>query len=279
MIKIKMPSEKVKEVFNKCISQVADKDLKILLKSCEKELDADEKLYIKAGEENKLCEFPPKDKVNGVVSIEEMKKIYTYRMVGLKQPGRFYYNKLLNSVQICPFCGVRDVATLDHFLPKSKYATTVVTPANLIPSCRDCNSNKDIYTASDLYDEVWHPYFDDFQGVRWLYCFLQSSEPLEITFYIDTSKPDIKDEDKNKINNSFHVFKLKTLYEIHALKELNDIEIYMKKLRNEVDSLDVKEHLAWIYESNKIVNKNSWKTALYDELKDNEWYINDYLLN
>lgn len=196
MIKIEMPSEKVKEVFNKCISQVADKDLKILLKSCEKELDADEKLYIKAGKENKLCEFPQKDRVNGFVSIEEMKKVYTYRMVGLKQPGRFYYNKLLNSVQICPFCGVRDVATLDHFLPKSKYATTVVTPANLIPSCRDCNSNKDIYTASDLYDEVWHPYFDDFQEVRWLYCSLQSSEPLEITFYIDTSKPDIEKEKK-----------------------------------------------------------------------------------
>lgn len=72
---------------------------------------------------------------------------------------------------------------------------------------------------------------------------------------------------------------MKTLYEIHALKELNDIEIYMKKLRNEIDSFDVREHLAWIYESNKKVNKNSWKTALYDELKDNEWYINDYLLN
>lgn len=53
----------------------------------------------------------------------------------------------------------------------------------------------------------------------------------------------------------------------------------MKKLRNEIDSFDVREHLAWIYESNKKVNKNSWKTALYDELKDNEWYINDYLLN
>lgn len=276
-MKIERPKDKVREVYSKCISKVNDKKLKKMLELCQEELIDDEKLYIQKGEKNRLCDFPKKNVVNSLIDIYEMKKVYTYRMVNLKQPGREYYNKLLNSVPICPFCGVRDVATLDHYLPKSKYATTVVTPMNLVPACRDCNSNKDICDVTNEKEEVWHPYFDDYEDIRWLYCNLLEAEPLTVSFYVDTSICNITTHDKNKICNSFLIFKLKTLYEIHALKELKDIEYYMKILRERVGVSGVKEHLHYMYESSQKNGKNSWKTALYETLKTNEWYISDYL--
>ncbi len=277
MKKIELPKEKVKEVYEICISKVADPRLKNLLKACSGEIEQDEDLYDKKGKVGKLREFPKKDKVNGNIDIKEMKKIYTYRMLHLNQPGRGFYNKLLNSVQVCPFCGIRDVSTIDHYLPKTKYATTVVTPINLVPACRDCNSSKNTSDATVENEEVWHPYYDDYGNMRWLYAKIKKDSSPVAIFYVDTSSCDISPEDTNKIKNSFSIFKLARLYGIHAAKELADIDSFMKTLKRNVGNVGVKQHLEEMYRSCKNADENSYKTALYEELKQNEWYIEKYL--
>lgn len=275
MNKLEKPKEKVKEVYEACIDKVADTKLKSELQACSIELDQDEELYDRKAQNGKLQEFPQKDMVNGNVNIEEMKKVYTYRMVDLRQPGRLFYNKLLNSVQICPFCGIRDVATIDHYLPKAKYATTVVTPINLVPACRDCNSNKGDITVTDR--EVWHPYYDDYGDIRWLYAeIVEDSSPIVI-FYVDTSLCGISMEDTTKIRNSFSIFELSELYGIYAAKELKDIDHLMRFLKKNVGNEEVKKQLNMMYESYKHADANSYKTALYEALKENEWYIEEYL--
>ena len=277
MNKLEKPKENVKDVYKVCISKVADVDLKTKLQACSIEIEQDEELYDKKGKLGKLREFPQKDMVNGNIDIKEMKKVYTYRMVDLKQPGRLFYNKLLNSVQICPFCGIRDVATLDHYLPKTKYATTVVTPINLIPACRDCNSNKDTNDVTIANEEVWHPYYDDYGTVRWLYAkIIEDSSPVAM-FYVDTSSCDISIEDMIKIRNSFSIFKLSKLYGIYAAKELEDIDYLMRNLKKNTGNIGVKQQLNMMYESYRCADANSYKTALYDALKENEWYIEEYL--
>lgn len=277
MNKLEKPKDKVKDVYEKCISKVADEELKSKLQACSGEIEQDEVLYDTKGRNGKLREFPQKNVVNGDIDINEMKKVYTYRMVDLKQPGRFFYNKLLNSVQICPFCGIRDVATLDHYLPKTKYATTVVTPINLIPACRDCNSNKDTSDATIANEEVWHPYYDDYGSARWLHVkILEESSPVAI-FYVDTSSCGFSREDTIKIENSFSVFELSKLYGIYAAKELEDIDYLMRTLKKGAGKTGVKNQLGMMYESFKCVDANSYKTALYEALKDNEWYVEEYL--
>ncbi len=277
MNKLERPKENVREVYATCISKVADVNLKSKLQACSNEIEQDEELYDRKGKAGKLREFPQKDVVNGDVDIDEMKKVYTYRMLGLKQPGRLFYNKLLNSVQICPFCGIRDVATLDHYLPKTRYATTVVTPINLIPACSNCNKNKDVSDATVVNEEVWHPYYDDYGEARWLYArIIEDSSPVVI-FYVDTSSCGLGMEDTIKINNSFSIFKLSNLYGIYAAKELEDNDHLMRTLKKLVGKTGVKQHLEMMYESNRCVDTNSYKTALYDALKENEWYIEEYL--
>lgn len=46
------------------------------------------------------------------------------------------------SVARCPFCGISESSTLDHYLPKEKYPEFSVFPMNLIPSCAICNTRK-----------------------------------------------------------------------------------------------------------------------------------------
>lgn len=46
------------------------------------------------------------------------------------------------SVARCPFCGISESSTLDHYLPKEKYPEYSVFPLNLVPSCAICNTRK-----------------------------------------------------------------------------------------------------------------------------------------
>ncbi|TGA97710.1 hypothetical protein E4665_11460 [Sporolactobacillus shoreae] len=71
-------------------------------------------------------------------------KVYTQKMVPKSQLGRPYYDLFLSLPpnEKCPYCGQKKVSTLDHFLPKSVYTPLIVTPTNLVPSCKDCNTEK-----------------------------------------------------------------------------------------------------------------------------------------
>lgn len=46
------------------------------------------------------------------------------------------------SVARCPFCGIGETSTLDHYLPKEQYPEYSVFPSNLVPSCAVCNTLK-----------------------------------------------------------------------------------------------------------------------------------------
>lgn len=46
------------------------------------------------------------------------------------------------SVARCPFCGISESSTLDHYLPKEQYPEFSVLPKNLVPSCAVCNTRK-----------------------------------------------------------------------------------------------------------------------------------------
>lgn len=46
------------------------------------------------------------------------------------------------TVARCPFCGINESSTLDHYLPKEQYPEFSVFPKNLVPSCAVCNTRK-----------------------------------------------------------------------------------------------------------------------------------------
>ncbi|MBV4483273.1 HNH endonuclease [Pseudomonas khavaziana] len=51
---------------------------------------------------------------------------------------------LLNRILVarCPFCGISESSTLDHYLPKEQYPEYSIFPSNLVPSCAVCNTRK-----------------------------------------------------------------------------------------------------------------------------------------
>ncbi|SEP85717.1 hypothetical protein SAMN05216548_101654 [Faunimonas pinastri] len=66
------------------------------------------------------------------------------------------------AVARCPFCGISESSTLDHYLPKEQYPEFSVFSLNLVPCCSPCNTRK---RDKILDDETnvrlfVHPHFD-----------------------------------------------------------------------------------------------------------------------
>ena len=60
------------------------------------------------------------------------------------QPMTALRGELLKRISVarCPFCGISESSTLDHYLPKEQYPEFSVFPKNLVPSCAVCNTRK-----------------------------------------------------------------------------------------------------------------------------------------
>ena len=70
----------------------------------------------------------------------------------------------------CPFCGISESSTLDHYLPKEQYPEYSVFPNNLVPSCGICNTLKrDLILDEETSVRLFlHPCYDLIPNVEFL---------------------------------------------------------------------------------------------------------------
>lgn len=273
MRKLDKPIDKAEDVFHQCISRVRNQDLKNRLLQCEAEIVSVSTTFENNITSANLHTIPTSDNVAGVVTVDEMIKVYTNRMVGKTSPGRYYYNKFISipAHGRCPLCGQRVVSTLDHHLPKAHYPALVVTPINLIPSCQDCNKTKTDTIPTKSSEETLHPYFDDVDTDYWLKCTVIENSPPSLFFYADP--PQYWDETlRNRVKYHFKSLELGDLYVSHASEELLSIYYSLEKIFNIGGKEVVKDHLQDAASSRANVFINSWQTAMYTTLANNEWF-------
>ncbi len=79
---------------------------------------------------------------------------------------------LLKRIEVarCPFCGISESSTLDHYLPKERYPEFSVFPKNLVPSCAVCNTRKRdrILDAGTNVRMFLHPCYDPIPDMSFL---------------------------------------------------------------------------------------------------------------
>ena len=77
------------------------------------------------------------------------------------QTRRKYLAKYYQNIAICPYCGLNEPDTLDHFLPKKKHPLLSITLYNVIPCCNNCNHKKKEYDSSVESISFFNPYLDE----------------------------------------------------------------------------------------------------------------------
>jgi hypothetical protein len=273
MRKLNLPVEDAIDVFDICNSRVVNADLKDRLENCKPLIVNAVTDYKTKAPRIELHTIATHNSINGNVTSEEMKKVYSDRMVGAKSPGRYIYDKWRASApnDICPLCAQRTTETLEHHLPKSKYPIYSVVPVNIFPACSSCNKIKLDAISDSPETEPIHPYFDDVDNELWLKAEVIELNPASIRFY--TVKPDNWGDIKYaRIYNHFRLFELEKLYASHSAVELTNNYFRINNIFESGGALSVRNFLEGSWLTMRNSNINSWQTDTYEALYNSNWY-------
>lgn len=275
MRKIDKPIITVSDILIDCIINMQDKRLKKTLTDSISVIENAEIEFDKKIRTNTLYRIPHNQEINRIANASSLKKIYTDRMVKKDNNGRKYYDLLLLSAPKgkCPLCSQRQATTLDHYLPKSIYPLLSVTPINLVPSCKDCNTGKLTDYPTQSNEETLHPYYDDVEAFSWLKMKLIRCKPIIVIFSVSPPQG-ISKVLKERMEHHLLNFKLNELYTSHAIEEFENVRQQLTKLYENGGKYLLKEHLKECFESREAILKNSWQTAFYKELMENDEFCN-----
>lgn len=252
------------KIFEECVSGYRDKGKVDNLLQCKEIICRDSNLY----DELVPKELEKFEKSLLPANITKEKIINVYNEKFVKGPGRKYYKEIKKQAvrNICPICGIRQVKTLDHYLPKSQFPTLSVTPNNLIPACLECNVDKKDDVSLDSKNVPVHLYFDNIPDDKFLHVTVMDN--LEILYYI--SCPNVEDEGlKARLEKHLDFYKLHELYSSHAASEIAD-KIHMWKIALEEFGEDIlRLSIDSECRSAEMNDINSWKSALYRGLVNN----------
>lgn len=213
-----------------------------------------------------------------VVSKDEMESLYTQNLVsfpGSDEIGREIYDylKSLALDSMCPYCTISKASTLDHYLPKSEFPIYAVTPANLVPCCRECNSTKDT-NYSHVKEEMFvHPYYEDVDNFIWLDCLLEKDIwPLSFKYRVIV-KNDANYIMAKRIDYQHKLLKLTTFYNDKANR------LFRSRVKNIIKNYEtggvdsVRSLLLDAEESCRCAELNSWEACMYKSLLHSEWFF------
>lgn len=271
MRKMDKPTFSTEDVFNSCISNKRgniDKYKRALPTIVDYAKTYDEKMVSK-----EVYLFKPHDTVTDEVGKKEMIDLYKNKLACQGQPARAYYDRIIMSAPngICPVCGIGTAATLDHYLAKSLYPALAVSPENLVPSCRDCNTLKGNEDFLNYEDMTLHPYYDDFEDKEWLEARIDSISPMLITYYVSDS---IKEQEiRARLEHHLNVFELYEKYAMQAVEHISSSIKYIENIYRIAGKDKLQRNFALQYESSCENEKNSWRTALLRALKDFDWDV------
>jgi len=261
------------ETFTTCISRVRDTSLRAKLASVEPLIAAAAAEYEAKACAHHLNEVATSVSVGGVVSKDEMIKVYDQRMASKEGPGRAIYDqiKLLPQGDRCPFCDQRNVSTLDHILPKTSYPSLAVTPLNLVGACMECNKAKLSKAPQNPADVIFHPYFDDISGNQWLTARVVQQSPCAVVF--DITRPATWDDTiYARAIMQFSLLDLARLYSSEAARELCNIRYNLEMHYNAGGAASVQNELVRQWQSRRAARLNSWQTAMYEAIAHDSWF-------
>ncbi|MDX2404556.1 HNH endonuclease [Streptomyces microflavus] len=203
-----------------------------------------------------------------------LKTTYTSRMVSTEGKGRPFYNQLLAAAPDgrCTLCGQGLADTLDHQLPKDVYPLLAVTPDNLVPACRTCNTNKRDEAPVTAEEQTLHPYFDtDIDEYIWLVARVTGPGLPAVTFHADPP-PSMPPVLAARVRHHFTSLQLARTYGPQAAPELRTLSRSLTRL----PPAAVSEYLNEKAEDWTDEQPNSWQAALYRALAGSSWYVREF---
>ena len=212
--------------------------------------------------------------VHGQLRRSELTKLYAQYLVPAKKPGRAMYETLkVTANGKCPFCGdIGHVTTLDHFLPKANFPIYSVCPQNLVPCCRDCNSEKQNSFASTKGEQALHPYFDanHFFDTRWVDAIVIPGDPPVVEFH---ASPPIhwSVDDQQRVSAHFIEYDLAGKFGREAAADLPETMHMRRTIMHGLSDHEFSNHLME-RSLNLHLPINNWRRVMFAALSQSAWF-------
>ena len=273
MRRLPIPQFDVREIYGSVIRGFGDGSFCDRLVAAQTSIVDAEACYNSLAQAGQLHSIQQSKTVNDDLTVAEMKDLYKSTMSAANGPARSFYDKIMDAAPhgTCPLCGQGKVRNMDHHLPQSKYPALVMTPINLVPSCRDCNSAKLDKAPRTINEQTIHPYFDDFTSIRWLHATVAKSDP-PVLLYETRNPGNWPQFMSDRLRRHMTVFKLAATFTLYAGEELSQIATELQTLRDKGGSSAVCQELQKRAEDREQVHRNSWQTAMYHGLAESEWF-------
>lgn len=178
------------------------------------------------------------------------------------------------SVARCPFCGISESSTLDHYLPKEQYPEFSVFPKNLVPSCAVCNTRK----RDRVLDEgtnvrmFLHPCYDVIPDVAFLTVRARMEADALVLSYRLTRPAGMSHQTFQHLRSHFTELNLADRYRRMGLEHLG--ELYPALRRAFGPSEDAERVAQMLIERaedfEEVSGPNYWLAKLYRALAENE---------
>ncbi len=182
-----------------------------------------------------------------------------------KLKTEIFKNNISELHNICPYCGIGQPETIDHYLPQEDYPEFCVLPMNLIPCCHKCNNKKDRnWKAFNNNRDILNFYHDSFFGNQFLFVKYEIVDNVPIiNFYLEKSGT-ISDDEFEIVTNHFQNINLITIYNDKYDVIITDLKRdILSGINTGLDDNTIKQMLlnkATIEESDFGINH--WRTIL-----------------
>lgn len=273
MKRLNLPHIQASDTVRACAAGITIADRAQALVDALPTIQQSEAEYLELGPTGQLYRIAPSDSVTPAINAKLMGVIYKSHFARQGSPSRPLYDQIKMAPEFgaCPLCGQRIVATIDHYLPQTGFPTLNLIPVNLIPACSDCNKRKLASVPTSAESQMLHPYFDDLGDERWLVADIQPSAPPTVSFTIRPAR-EWDAVLTARVRNHFQVMGLGELYVAQAASELADISYALEEIGAAGGAEGIHTHLNGQFRSRLARDPNSWKTALYEGLRDSDWF-------
>ena len=268
-------------VFAACGQGVNDVGLKMRCEAIAPQLIEQELIYEQLASRGQLQQWVAHPRGNdtaltiGHVTRGDLKGLYVNQMARAGKPARIFYDQLRVSApnNICPYCGIGAVETIDHFLPKGRYSSLSVLPSNLVPACRDCNTGKldGVLTDARVFS---HPYFEEtcVFSEEWLFASILPSQVIHAVYRVVTPGT-WSAETSQRVVGHFAEFDLFRRFSIQAAERLSYYANLIDGMVREGAGDDVQRILVFTIQSELAAyGVNSWQVALSKAVAHDVWF-------
>lgn len=264
MLRLALPTMDHKHVYELSQERFTSRTFKQRLSHGQPDVLALGTEYVARGKAGNLHTIRQNTGVPPTIRPGDMQRLYKQGLLRKNSEARRCYEKLrlASPFRVCPFCLHRTVKTLDHYLPKDRFAAYAVLPANLLPSCRDCNSEKDEFAAVDRAASLLHPYFDNVDSDLWLGCELQKLVGLCMPiFFINSAAT--SPELLQRLTSHMETLDLFDLYDVEGARELNDMTGALTDTFAASGKPGVRALCESVAASREALARNYWRAALW----------------